>query len=87
MRPTWKARLPLTDVLVAARLMVPAGDRGRVPVRIVAYSGTTIIAGPYNAYSVNALHLFPPFPNLVKIKEQFDKLNNTDFFLQCNGFI
>ena len=26
------------------------------------------------------------FPNLFKIKVHFDKLNNTDSFLQCNGF-
>ena len=29
---------------------------------------------------------FPPFPNLVKIKAHFDKLNNTDLFLQYNGY-
>ena len=26
---------------------------------------------------------FPPFHNLVKIKVHFDKLNNSDLFLQC----
>ena len=40
---------------------------------------------------INVVNTFkysvPPFLNLDKIKVHFDKLNNTDLFLQSHGFI